>query len=89
MARLTAKERRERKAALVVLVRQSREQWLGKRVQFIALLDKQVKQGMVTEVDDEGWVTVEYAPYPWSDVLDGELCIVVGHEAEVLTLVDE
>jgi hypothetical protein len=39
MARVTAKERRERAAALRAAVEQSRREWLGRRVRFIDLLD--------------------------------------------------
>ena len=39
MARVTAKERRERAAALLAAEEQSRREWLGKRVRFTDLLD--------------------------------------------------
>jgi hypothetical protein len=39
MARVTAKERRERAAALLTAVEQSRREWSGKRVRFTDLLD--------------------------------------------------
>ncbi len=86
--RLTAKERRERAATLAALVLQSRSTWFGHCVKFVHPLDGKVKLGRVVEVADDGITKVEYQLIPGTDDILGEMYIVVGHELEVLTLVD-
>jgi hypothetical protein len=86
MARLTAKERRERVAAFQALVEQSRQIWLGKWVTFDHPLDKKIKRGKVTEINATGLVTVEYQLI---DGVPGCMLLQVGHEAENLTVIDE
>ena len=86
MARLTAKERRERAAVLQVMVEQSRQNWLGKRVTFEHPLDEKIKLGRVTEIDARGLVTVEYQLI---EGVPGCMLIQVGYEAENLTMNDE
>ncbi len=89
MARLTARERRERAEALRAAVEQSRRDWLGKRVQFTDLLDKKIKVGVFTEVDDEGHVTLTYQMFPWwPEEPPAEMCTFVGHEEELLDLLE-
>ena len=89
MVRVTAQQRRERVAALRAQVEQSRRDWLGKRIRFTDLLDKKVKIGVFTQVDEGGHVTVEYQMLPWwPDEPPATLCTVVGHEQELLEMVE-
>lgn len=89
MARRTAKERRERVAALQAAVEQSRQEWLGKRVCFTDLLDHKTKVGVFREVTDDGSVILEYQMFPWwPDEPPATLLTSVGHEHELLDLID-
>lgn len=89
MARFTAKERRERAAALHTAVERSRQQWLGKRIRFTDLLDEKTKVGVFTEVTDEGHVVVEYQMFPWwPDEPPATIYTLVGHEQKWLEMVD-
>ena len=88
MVRVTVQQRRERAAALCAQVEQSRRDWLGKRIRFTDLLDKKVKIGVFTEVDEGGHVTVEYQMFPWwPDEPLAAICTLVGHEQELLDMV--
>jgi hypothetical protein len=81
MARLTAKERRERAAALRAAVEQSRREWLGKQVRFTDLLDHKTKVGVFREITDDGSVILEYQMFPWwPDEPPATLLTSVGHE---------
>lgn len=89
MGRLTARERRERAAALRAAVEQSRRGWLGKRVRFTDLLDHKTKVGVFREVTDDGSVILEYQMFPWwPDEPPATLLTSVGHEQELLDLID-
>ena len=89
MARKTTRERREQAEALQRAVEQSRRQWLGKRVRFRHLLDKKMKVGVFTAVDDQGHVTLTYQMCPWwPDEPAGAWCTSVGHEQELLDLLE-
>ena len=87
MARLTAKERRERALVLQLAVEKSRQEWLGKRVPFRDLLDKKIKEGVFAEVSDTGCVLFEYQEFPWPDE-PATFCTQVGHEEELLSLIE-
>ena len=89
MARKTARERREQAEVLQKAVEQSRREWLGKRVRFRDLLDKKMKVGVFTVVDDQGYVTLTYQMCPWwPDEPAAEWGTLVGHEQELLDLLE-
>ena len=89
MVRLTAKERRERAAALLVAVEHSRQKWVGKRVRFTDLLDHKTKVGVFREVTDDGNVILEYQMFPWwLDEPPAMLFTSVGHEQELLDMIE-
>jgi hypothetical protein len=89
MARRTARERRERAAALHAAVEQSRREWLGKRVRFTDLLDHKTKVGVFREITDAGNVILEYQMFPWwPDEPSATLLTSVGHEQELLDMID-
>jgi hypothetical protein len=89
MPRLTTKERREKAAALRAPVEQSRREWLGKRVRFTDLLDNKTKVGVFREITDDGSVTLEYQMFPWwPDEPPATLLTSVGHEQELLSMID-
>jgi hypothetical protein len=89
MPRLTAKERREKAAALLAAVEQSRREWLGKRVRFTDLLDTKTKVGVFREITDDGSVILEYQMFPWwPDEPPATLLTSVGHEQELLDMVN-
>lgn len=89
MARKTARERREQAEVLQKAVEQSRREWLGKRVRFRDLLDKKMKVGVFTSVDDQGHVTLTYQMCPWwPDEPAAEWGTLVGHEQELLDLLE-
>ncbi len=97
MARLTAKQRKEREEArkvreerLRLAVEQSRRVWLGRTVSFVHLLDNKVKVGVVVEVSDDGMTTVEYQLIAGCDDDGPDLMYMdVGYESELLTLVEK
>lgn len=96
MARLTAKQRRERdearrvhEEAIKALAEKSRRVWLGRTVSFVHELDEKLKLGVVTEVSDDGTTTVEYQLISGCDDAPGWMYISVGYESEYLTLVGE
>ena len=89
MARRTAREQRERAAALHAVVEHSRREWLGKRLRFTDLLDHKTKVGVFTEVTDDGSVILEYQMFPWwPDEPPATFLTSVGHEQELLDLIN-
>ena len=66
----------------------SRWEWLGKRIQFRHLLDKKMKVGTITRVEDNGMVVMEYQMFPWPGEPPGECITEVGHEVDMLRLLD-
>ena len=89
MARVTAKERRERAAALRAAVEQSRREWLGKQVRFTDLLDHKTKVGVFREITDDGSVILEYQMVPWwPDEPPATFLTSVGHEQELLDMIE-
>ncbi|HEU5376775.1 MAG TPA: hypothetical protein VFV38_15170 [Ktedonobacteraceae bacterium] len=87
MGRVTARERREQALALQAAIEKSRREWLGTRVRFRDLLDKKIKEGVFTSVDDTGHILLEYQAFPWPDE-PATICTLVGHEEELLSLIE-
>jgi hypothetical protein len=57
-------------------------------VRFIDLLDYKTKVGVFREITDDGNVILEYQMFPWwPDELSATLLTSVGHEQELLDMI--